>query len=276
MSWSESLENVLETSPEELGELVKVVAQLRHPTDGCPWDLKQDHKSLRRYMLEEAYEAADAMGGDDTKAIVDELGDVLLQVVLNGQLLSDSGRGSLTEIIAGIRKKMVRRHPHVFEDMGDLSEEEIKKNWQRIKAKESVEESKERVFQKVQKERFPSLLQAYKIGKRAEEIAFDWGSPLEVWDQFYSEVKELEHEVRNSGDEEKVLDEIGDVFFSLSQLCRHLKIDPEVAASRGNQKFLNRFKVLEDIAEERGLDVFSLGTSELENLWKDAKKMEKK
>ena len=277
MSWQENLEKDLRTSPEAFKDLVKVIAKLRHPENGCPWDLKQDHKSLRRFMLEEAYEAAEAMGGSDRDHLREELGDVLLQVVLNSQVLADEGEDGITEVIKGITEKMVRRHPHVFsEDFKEVDVEEVKRNWSAIKASEKVEGGESvSIFHREKKTPFPALMQAYKIGKRAHEIKFDWDGVEPVWEQFLSEVKELEDEILSGVSKERILDEMGDVFFSLAQVCRHLNIDPEVAAMGGNLKFLSRFELMESLAKEEGLDIVGMAVDQMEGLWQQAKAIKK-
>lgn len=276
--WKENLERDLRKGPEAFKELIEVVARLRQPEHGCPWDLEQDHKSLRRFMLEEAYEAAEAMGGNDSKHLQEELGDVLLQVVLNSQLISDSGGDGITAVIQEIKNKMVRRHPHVFtEDMKGLSIKEVKDNWSRIKSEEKPGQGLDKgLFHKEKKSPFPSLMQAYKIGKKAEKVKFDWDDVSQVWGQFLSEVKELEDEITAKvRDPEKVMDELGDVFFSLSQVSRHLGIDPEVAALGGNQKFLRRFDALEQILKDKSLDLQTLTVEDLQELWLEVKAKEK-
>ena len=262
-------------------EFVTTIAWLRDKHQGCPWDLEQDHKTLRRYMVEEAYEAAEAMSGDDHKEIRDELGDVLLQVILNAQIAQDDGLFTITDVIDAINKKMLRRHPHVFAPNKDeITSEEVRTNWDKIKASEkSVANPKKEepgVFADAAKKQ-PSTIQALHIGKTAAKINFDWDTPVQVFDQLKSEVSELEFEVKQSpSDLHKVTQEIGDVYFSLAQLCRHLNLDPETVAMDGNRKFLNRFTSLEEIASREGKDVKKIGRDELEQFWIKAKAAEKK
>lgn len=276
-NWRDRLQQDLDAAPEQFARLIETIGLLRHPQQGCPWDLKQDHESLRHYMLEEAYEAVEAMGSNDYGHLREELGDVLLQVVLNSQILRDGGEEGITSVITELVDKMIRRHPHVFkaDSHGIESAEDVKRAWNEIKKTEKGTSGVVGdVFAEVKKQPFPSLLMAYKIGKKAESIKFDWSCVEDVWQQFLSEVKELEDEIQIHSNRERIFQELGDVFFSLAQLCRHLGFDPEVAASSGNQKFLRRFGTMEQIADQKGVLVDGLSQSELEELWQEAKKSE--
>lgn len=264
-------------------EFLDTVAALRHPETGCPWDNEQTHQSLTKYMLEEAYEAAEVMEQEklDCDDLAGELGDVLLQVVLNSQLGVDHGTFSIVDVISSINSKMRRRHPHVFGD-GNSSRDkkDIKTNWAKIKEQEEIEKSggthvpkNKGIFESAKAHKVrPSTLQAHKIGEIARRIDFDWATPAEVLAQFNSEVDELNQEYNKSlAVTDHLLDEIGDVYFTLSQYCRKLGVNPEMASQRGNEKFLNRFKKLESIAQTKGIDPNSCGLEKLEKLWKEAK-----
>ena len=219
-------------------EFCKTIAALRHPVTGCPWDLEQTHASLRRYMIEEAYEAAEVMDPADPKKLCEELGDVLLQVVLNSQLAKDEGTFTVGDVIQGINQKMRRRHPHVFGDKNNDSSHHsretsaIRAKWEEVKATEAqangeAARSKSGVFGHLKPGSLtPASQLAVAIGKTAKKIAFDWDSCKAVFEQFQSEVSELKHEIDSGGDKAKIYEEMGDVMFSLSQLCRHLDIDP--------------------------------------------------
>jgi ATP diphosphatase len=254
--------------------LVRTIAALRHPETGCPWDLKQDHRTLRKYMIEEAYEASEAMALGDSKEICSELGDVLLQVVLNAQIAQDETTFDLVDVIKGIDEKMKRRHPHVFGSKEDRleSSEQVSEQWQEIKNKEKGSK-KVGLFKECESGHYPASIQAAKIGKVANKVGFDWENPLQVFSKLKEEVGELEAEITTANpDPKKIEDELGDVFFSLAQVSRHLGIDPEVAAHGGNIKFLNRFKKLEAIADEKGVDLKTAELDQLESLWQLAKK----
>lgn len=264
----------LEQAAKKFVEFLETIAALRHPETGCPWDNEQSHESLTKYMLEEAYEASEAMTSGISNNIKEELGDVLLQVVLNSQIGLDEGNFSILEVIDSINSKMRRRHPHVFAD-ASRDKSDIKETWQRIKAEEAGDKDFESkgVFEKAKVHKVrPSNLQALKIGEIAKRIDFDWKKPDEVLSQFNSEVKELNDELQKGAyNSDELLDELGDVYFTLSQLTRHLGHNPEMISQRGNEKFLKRFKDLEKIAKEEGLDVERSSSEQLERLWKKAK-----
>ena len=258
----------------DFDELVKTIAQLRDPVSGCPWDLKQDHKSLRSYMIEEAYEASEAMASGNKEHLVEELGDVLLQVVLNAQILSEQTDFSIDDVVKSITAKMVRRHPHVFDKSFDGGNDihSIKDNWVKIKAQEKEGSTEKGVFAGLSKSPLSSLQLSAKIGKKAEKIGFDWNNEHEVWEQFCSEIDELKDEINaTSRNDDFIEDEIGDVFFTLSQLARHLKVDPEVASQRGNNKFLTRFATIEALLVEDNKVFSDLNRNEKEEYWKRAK-----
>lgn len=257
---------------------VKTVAMLRDPESGCPWDLKQDHRSLRSFMIEEAFEASDAMGSDNKEHIVEELGDVLLQVVLNAQILCEDTEFSIDDVVDSINSKMRRRHPHVFDEtfQGGSDIKSIKNNWLKIKNEEKKNVPNQGAFSSLESSPLGSLQLASKIGKKAEKIGFDWDAVSEVWEQMNSEVDELKVEVFSiPRNQDLVEDELGDVFFTLSQLARHLGVDPEVAARRGNRKFLTRFSTIESLLVEDNREFSELSRDEKEDYWKRAKQRQK-
>lgn len=273
-SWNDKTKARAAEAGKRFADFVETIARLRHPKTGCPWDLKQTHESLRRYMLEEAYEASEAMGSGDERHMAEELGDVLLQVVLNAQLGDDHGRWSIEDVIEGIDSKMKRRHPHVFDadNVKAGSAEEVLQQWSAIKAKEKG--AAKRLFDE-EKSVFPSLQQAYRIGEKAEKIAFDWDNVADVFAQLESEMAELKAEmVKRPREPAALRAELGDVFFTLAQLCRHLGLDPETVAQDGNRKFLKRFAQVEDLAQARGLDLVKASTAEKERLWQEAKRLQ--
>ena len=269
--------------PAEVGaafaKLCQTIARLRDPQNGCPWDLEQTHTTLRRYIIEEAYEAAELM--DDVPnhpaAFCGELGDVLLQVILNAQLAKESGHFNIAAVIAAIDTKMVRRHPHVFGDQAaqSLSLTQIKENWKKIKDAERAEGSDQIRSDGLFKEAdgvYPASRQALTIGKLAAKIAFDWTEPEAVFQQVQEEVAEVAQEFEQQPwDRCRLADEIGDVYFSLGQLCRHLGLDPEVVGLDANRKFLRRFSAMEGLAKDCGLDIDQLPNVKKEELWRQVK-----
>jgi len=270
--WQAEVEARAERGAKEFKAFIKTVAQLRHPSRGCPWDLEQSHESLRRYMLEEAYEAAETMVSEPTAELIDELGDVLLQVVLNAQLTVESGRGDIEAVVRGIKEKMVRRHPHVFAPPPSderITAEAVTDQWAVIKQKERPKGYGDGVFAKAKKVH-PALTQSFQIGKIAKTIHFDWQTPQDVMGQLDSELNELRVEIK-ANDTAKIAEELSDCFFSLAQLSRHLGFEPEEIAQRGNLKFLRRFQAVEALAKEQGIDVTTAGQVTLETLWAKAK-----
>ena len=253
----------------------RTIAALRDPESGCPWDLKQNHATLRKYMIEEAYEAATEMeSGHATPELCEELGDVLLQVVLNAQVAEDNGKFDILDVVKSINEKMIRRHPHVFDpNHTEYDEGTIKGDWDRIKEEEKRNEKKKRYFSDAEKVQ-PASSKAEKIGKLASKINFDWSSPEEVLDQLQSEVDELREAINLAKDcknSQEVELEMSDVFFTAVQLARHLDLDAEATFHLGNNKFLKRFEILEDLALKEGVDVVTADKDRLEELWKASK-----
>ncbi len=261
-------------------DFCKTIAKLRDPVEGCPWDLQQTHDSLRRYMIEEAYEAARVMAradhdSNDSRELCEELGDVLLQVVLNAQVAADRKGFQIADVIKSIDAKMRRRHPHVFgsdEARQDREMSSIKSNWEVIKAEEKKKKSAatngDSFFAGI--EGYPATIEAYEIGKRAAKIKFDWNSPAEVLAKLLSEVDEMKDEWEK-GDRTALMAELGDVYFSLAQFSRHIGVDPEVIALDGNRKFLDRFAKVEALAKKRGVKIPDADQATLESLWEEAK-----
>lgn len=265
--------------------LCETIAALRHPKTGCPWDLEQTHATLRKYMLEEAYEAVDVMEPLKPESLKDELGDVLLQVMLNAQIASDAQTFTIKNVIEGLDAKMRRRHPHVFgndEERKLRATSQIKDTWVKIKQSEkSLAEPTSTIglFSSYKSAAVsPALQGAVTIGKIARKINFDWQETGLVLEQVRSELHELAAEINSSevGSKQRAYEEMGDLLFSVAQLCRHLDIDPEVCALDGNKKFLGRFQRLERLACETGVDPTDASTEALERLWQLAKAEEKK
>lgn len=276
----------LEEIQQAFGELCETIAALRDPKTGCPWDLEQTHESLRKYMIEEAYEASDVMAPVNYTKLKEELGDVLLQVVLNAQLAKDSDKFSILDVVRNLDSKMRRRHPHVFGEEGQpevktsRDKSDIKIKWEEVKAREKLNspasDNEAGVFSSLKSGKLnPSSRLAVEIGKLAKKINFDWKDPLEVFSQLESEVLELKEEIHKKSSKDRIAAEMGDLIFCISQLCRHLDLDPEICGIDGNKKFLRRFEALEKLAHSKKINVHSAGTEQLENLWKEAKALEK-
>jgi tetrapyrrole methylase family protein/MazG family protein len=267
-------------APENLREfssLLKVVEFLRGP-DGCPWDKEQTHQSLTRFAIEEAFELGEAIDGGDVEEMKGELGDLLLQVVLHSEIARQEKRFDVFDVIATLNEKMVRRHPHVFGDVKVKNSGEVLANWSQIKAAEKGQ--KEFVFDIPVA--LPSLIRSQKIGEKTEKIGFDWDSPAAVWDKVKEEIGELEKELHSLGDHEsvdasaanlaRIEGEIGDAFFSLAQLARHLGLDAEQCSRKANAKFETRFAKMRELVKVAGKDWDKLGNDEKEKFWQLAKR----
>lgn len=277
IEWENELTQRKAAAAEAFSDLVETIARLRHPKEGCPWDLKQTHETLRPYMIEEAYEASAALASANPKEMADELGDVLLQVMLNAQLGNDAEQFSIVDVIHGLDAKMRRRHPHVFAEdktRAAKSADEVRRSWEEIKKEERKNAPPASMFAE-EEGMFPSLLQAFKIGAKANKVDFDWASPDEVFAQLRSEWVELEQEWKKiPALTQDLKAELGDVFFSMAQFCRHLDVNPEVVAQDGNAKFLRRFRGMEKLMLKRGIEWQQLSAEEKESLWREVKKGE--
>jgi len=254
-----------------LKELIEVVAKLRSPDGGCPWDLAQTPQTLIPYIIEEAYETADAIRKGDKNAIVEELGDLLLQVILQAQIASESHQFTLAEIAAGITEKLIRRHPHVFGDVEVNSVDEVRENWEKIKAAEKgiTAEKPPTLASKMSRyaSTLPPITAAVKISQKAAEVNFDWDSVDGVWDKFHEEMAEFEHALKHD-DKAAQQSELGDIMFVLIQLARWYNLDPSAALQGTNDRFVQRFAKVE-AACDRPLSDYP--PEELEALWQQAK-----
>jgi len=262
-----------------LAELIAVVARLRDPEGGCPWDREQTHASLVPYVLEEAHEVADAIRHGDDTHLAEELGDLLLQVVLHAQIASEEGRFDLAAIAAGLSAKLVRRHPHVFAEAEAADSAAVKQLWEVIKAEErgasgrphppSTSPLSDRLAGKVRGQ--PALAGAMTISKKAAAAGFEWDGIDGVWDKVHEELDELKEavgEARASGDRAHAQEELGDLLFTLVNVARWCGIDPEAGLAGTNRRFLDRFSRVETAL---GGEVQGRSIRELEGLWQQAK-----
>lgn len=275
----------MKTSKNDLSpveNILKTIKALRHPKDGCPWDLEQTHQSLLPYLLEESYEYIDAVERKNASDMREELGDVLLQVLLHSQLAEEEENFNFLDVITSLNEKLIRRHPHVFSSEGrKLSTEEVVQNWEKIKSSETkapkFSPSKSRI--KASLLFNPALTAAYKIGLKSQSVRFDWSSlkeVLQVCESEWQEFKSAMDESNKSASLENIEEEIGDLFFSLAQLARHLNIDPELALKKSNRKFITRFQALEKIIQEKNLDIDQMNQEQMDRFWPEAKKRAKK
>ncbi len=251
--------------------LVEVIAQLRSPVGGCPWDLAQTQETLIPYVIEEAYETVDAIRQGEQAAICEELGDLLLQVVLQAQVASDAGHFSLKEVAEGITAKLIRRHPHVFGDQTVTDIAEVHRNWEQIKATEKGVDPTQPspLTEKLKRygRSLPPLTAAMKISQKAAAVGFEWDQVEGVWAKFEEELAELKESLQTS-DRNHQQAELGDVLFTLVNLARWYNLDPDAALQGTNQRFIQRLEQVEAFAD-RPLTEYTL--AEFEALWQRAK-----
>lgn len=248
----------------------EIVAILRSP-EGCPWDREQTHESLKRYAIEEVYELVQAINEQDDEAIIEELGDVLLQVFLHAQIGEDAGYFTMEDVLERIAAKMVRRHPHVFGDVTVNSSGEVLTNWQAIK---ETEKPKVAHLLDDQKRDESSLLTSFNFQKKAATVGFDWPDIAGAWEKFDEEVQEWKAAIAN-GTAEEQLDELGDVLFTIVNLARFLKLSPELAMQQANQKFERRFRFVEGSVREGRGEFHEYSLEELDGFWNQAKQQER-
>lgn len=251
----------------QFARLREIIRILRSP-EGCPWDRKQTHESLRKYLIEEAYEFIDAVNRQDDEHMVEELGDVLLQVMLHSQIGEDEGFFTVDDVIVSITEKMIRRHPHVFDEATAENAEEVVTNWETIKMEEKGTKPVS-ILESVPAS-FPGLLQAEELQKKAAKVGFDWDSPEPVIEKVKEEWEEFQ-EARLNKDQEEMEKEFGDWLFAIANLGRHYGINSENALQRTNQKFRTRLFSMEQTAETGGKTLADYDLDELEQLWVDAK-----
>lgn len=258
----------------EFDRLVRTMWRLRQP-DGCPWDREQTHRSITKHMVEEAYEAVEAIEAGDVEHMVEELGDLLEQVVLHAQIAADEGEFDIDDVVRGLNEKLVRRHPHVFSDLATASSgDEVLDIWDDVKAAEraaaGADERPQGLLDSVPRS-LPALMQAQKISKRAAKAGFEWETVEDIWDKVAEEREEFERE--EPGSEGRAL-EFGDLLFALVNVARREGIDAEEALAASNRKFRERWSRMESLADESGVDLDGMGVDGLNRLWDRAKREE--
>ena len=260
----------------EFDRLVRTMWRLRQP-DGCPWDREQTHRSITKNMVEEAYEAVEAIEADDRAHLVEELGDVLEQVVLHAQIAADEGAFTIDDVVHGLNEKLVRRHPHVFGEHAAAGDGgEVQDIWDEVKAVERAasgeEERPQGLLDSVPRS-LPALMQAQKISKRAAKAGFEWETVADIWDKVAEERAEMERE--ELGSDARAL-EFGDLLFALVNVARREGIDAEEALAASNRKFRERWSRMEDLAQSEGVELDGIGAPALNRLWDRAKAEEKR
>jgi ATP diphosphatase len=269
----------------DIRRLIDIMAALRDPVRGCPWDIEQTFASIAPFTVEEAYEVADAIERGATEDLREELGDLLLQVVFHARMAEEAGLFDFGGVVEAITAKLVRRHPHVFGDAGAMSSEEVKALWGRIKADEKrAKLASSATVAQPQPEKpsaldgvplaLPALSRAMKLQEKAGKVGFDWNNVHAVLDKIKEEVAEVEAEIAE-GSAQALSSEVGDLLFAAVNLARHLKIDPEAALRGANAKFERRFVHIEDRLAETGRTPEGASLDEMEQLWAEAKAQER-
>ena len=271
------------THSRDISRLLEIMAALRTPGSGCPWDLEQDFATIAPYTIEEAYEVADAIARGDLDDLRDELGDLLLQVVFHARMAEEQNAFDFGDVVEAISRKMIRRHPHVFADQdGRLTPSDVKGAWERIKAEEKVEraarrpavENSHKSLLSDLKAGQPALARAMALQRKASTVGFDWNDPHAVLRKIREEADEIEAALER-GDASELESETGDLLFAVVNMARHVGVDPEMALRGTNAKFERRFGYIERALASRGRSLSSASLKEMDSLWDEAKAEER-
>lgn len=269
----------------DISRLIEIMAALRAPETGCPWDIVQTFESIKPYTIEEAYEVSDAIERNDMDDLCDELGDLLLQVVFHARMAEEAGEFSFGDVVEAITRKMIRRHPHVFARSDADTPDAVKKQWDEIKQAEKRERAERRAARGISEDfkvgylgsvqrSFPALTEALKLQERAAKVGFDWSAPEPILDKIEEEIGEL-REALKDGDKAKVSDELGDLIFAVVNIGRHVKADPEQALRGTNTKFRLRFNHIETVLHKEGETLEAASLDRMEEIWQAAKAIER-
>ena len=245
-------------------ELVEIMDTLR---EKCPWDQKQTIHSLRSNTIEELYELVDSIVEEDWDGIKEELGDIMLHVLFYAKIGNEKGKFTLDEVMEGIAKKLIHRHPHIYGDVKVDNDEDVKRNWEQLKLQEG--KGNKTILSGVPNS-LPAMVKALRIQEKVKHVGFEWENKEQVWDKVEEEIRELKVEI-TANDQEKMEQEFGDVLFSMINYARFLNIDPETALEKTNKKFKHRFELMESFANEHGLDLAQMSLMEKEALWQKMK-----
>jgi ATP diphosphatase len=268
----------------DIGRLIEIMAALRTPVTGCPWDLEQTSRSIAPYVIEEAHEVVDAIERDDAVDLAEELGDLLLQVVFHAQIASEAGQFDFGDVVEHITRKMIRRHPHVFGAGEARTSGMVKEAWGRIKAEEKAEKAALKAEAGIAQARpgllddvppaMPGLMRAVKLQEKAAKVGFDWDNARDVIAKVREELDEIEAEIGADAPRDRLEDELGDVLFAVANLARHVKVDPDQALRRTNAKFRHRFGVIESTLAGQGRRLEDASLDEMEAIWRMAKALD--
>lgn len=256
---------------EQLQKIISIMAKLRDPATGCPWDVKQDFASIAPYTIEEAYEVADAIESGDRAALCDELGDLLLQVVFHARIAEEEGSFTLADIARSVSNKMISRHPHVFGDDSKPDMARQRQQWEEIKQAERAAKGQNGVLDGIPAG-LPPMQRALKLQKRAAGVGFDWPDIEQIIDKMQEEAAELTVELETTPrDNQRITDEVGDLLFVAVNLARKAGVDPETALIGCNKKFENRFNYIEQNIDKKQKSIDECSLEEMEQLWREAK-----
>jgi ATP diphosphatase len=269
----------------DISRLIDIMAALREPETGCPWDVVQTFESIKPYTIEEAYEVSDAIERNDMDDLCEELGDLLLQVVFHARMAQEAGEFSFGDVVEAITRKMIRRHPHVFARSDADTPDAVKKQWDEIKQAEKRERAERRAKRGIKDDfkagflgsvqrSFPALTEALKLQERAAKVGFDWSAPEPILDKIEEEIGELRVAL-HEGDQAKVTDELGDLIFAVVNIGRHVKADPEQALRGTNTKFRRRFNYIETTLDAEGETLEAASLERMEEIWQAAKAIER-
>lgn len=267
---TEKIEEILKKDKHDFNSLVEIMKILRSP-GGCPWDREQDHKSIRKNLLEETYEAAEAIDNDDSTLLCEELGDVMLQVVFHSQISEEEGSFDINDVINGVCTKLIVRHPHIFSNVKADTSEEVLNNWDKIKKFQKGNKSTSEAMASVSKA-LPALVRGDKLQQKAAKVGFDFDGPSDAMKKVYEEFEEVKAALEISN-KENLTEEIGDLLFSVVNVARLLGIDSEEAMTRANEKFYSRFKKTEEMAMVSGVEMRKENIDSLNEIWEKIKKL---
>lgn len=250
----------------EFKRLLEIMLRLRKE---CPWDRAQTNETLRTMTIEEVYELSDAILENDDKKIKEELGDIMLHLIFYSIIADEKDSFDITDVLKVLNEKLIRRHPHIFSDITVNNANEVKQNWEKIK----LDEGKKSVLEGVPPN-LPSMVKAYRLQEKAKGVGFDWENINQVYDKLSEEINELRRAI-NSANQQNIEEELGDVFFALINYSRFLNVNPDDALEKANKKFINRFKYIEQKANDNGAKINNLSLEEMDKLWDEAKKTKK-
>lgn len=266
--WKEKMAHTIQ-------DFIQLIAKLRDPNGGCPWDLKQNYDTMIPCLLEESYEVVEAIQQKNMVNLREELGDLLLQVVFFSQLASEERIFTFNDVVNDVAEKIIRRHPHVFGDITANNEQEALQNWNAIKAQESVEKGESSILDNIPYA-FPALMRAEKLQKRCSKVGFDWTELPPVIDKVEEELQEVKQELNKANkNQQKIEEELGDLLFAAVNLCRHLKCQPEESLRKANNKFEQRFRAVEKKLKDQNKTFKQSSLIEMDLLWDEVKSSEK-